>query len=197
MKPRATETSKPQHNTNTDTNARTHTNTDAKEKKFIVMAEDNISIFLVFFATLLALVLILSQFLHDSKKLSSIIPEAAMVIAIGMGAGYFIHVILGKRLASIAANNNSNSNANNDDDQATVEDELAALLSFDPEFFFLFLLPPIIFNTGLRMGPLFFRHIKPIILCTCRRTCRHWISYLDLRIYRVSPRSLSHVLTLH
>eukprot|EP00536_Pseudo-nitzschia_multiseries_P011202 jgi/Psemu1/205211/e_gw1.370.73.1 len=45
-----------------------------------------------------------------------------------------------------------------------MEDDLAALLSFDPEFFFIFLLPPIIFNTGLRMGPLFFRHITPIIM---------------------------------
>jgi len=130
------------------------------------MAEENISIFLVFFVTLLALVLILSKYLHDAKKISSIVPEAAMVIAIGMGAGYLIHIILGKRLAYAAANNDNSNNddANNDDDQQTMEDDLAALLSFDPEFFFIFLLPPIIFNTGLRMGPLFFRHITPIIM---------------------------------
>ena len=52
------------------------------------MAEDHISIFLVFFVTLLVLVLILSKYLHEAKKVSSIVPEAAMVIAIGMGAGY-------------------------------------------------------------------------------------------------------------
>mmetsp|Transcript_15307 Transcript_15307/g.35288 ORF Transcript_15307/g.35288 Transcript_15307/m.35288 type:complete len:676 (-) Transcript_15307:368-2395(-) len=125
------------------------------------MAEENISIFLVFFVTLLALVLILSKYLHEAKQLSSIVPEAAMVIAIGMGAGYLIHIVLGKRLANAAINND---NVNNDDDQQTMEDDLAALLSFDPEFFFIFLLPPIIFNTGLRMGPLFFRHITPIIM---------------------------------
>mmetsp|Transcript_319 Transcript_319/g.840 ORF Transcript_319/g.840 Transcript_319/m.840 type:complete len:678 (+) Transcript_319:143-2176(+) len=125
------------------------------------MAEENISIFLVFFVTLLALVLILSKYLHEAKQISSIVPEAAMVIAIGMGAGYLIHIVLGKRLANAAANND---NANNDDDQQTMDDDLAALLSFDPEFFFIFLLPPIIFNTGLRMGPLFFRHITPIIM---------------------------------
>lgn len=125
------------------------------------MAEENISIFLVFFVTLLALVLILSKYLHDAKKISAIVPEAAMVIAIGMGAGYLIHIVLGKRLAYAAANNDD---GENDDDQQTMEDDLAALLSFDPEFFFIFLLPPIIFNTGLRMGPLFFRHITPIIM---------------------------------
>lgn len=84
-----------------------------------------------------------------------------MVIAIGMGAGYLIHVLLGKRLAHSATNDD---NENNNDDEQTMEDDLAALLSFDPEFFFIFLLPPIIFNTGLRMGPLFFRHITPIIM---------------------------------
>ena len=125
------------------------------------MAEENISIFLVFFVTLLALVLILSKYLHDAKKISSIVPEAAMVIAIGMVAGYLIHIVLGKRLAYAAANAEY---GQNDDDQQTMDDDLAALLSFDPEFFFIFLLPPIIFNTGLRMGPLFFRHITPIIM---------------------------------
>ena len=84
-----------------------------------------------------------------------------MVIAIGMGAGYLIHIVLGERLAYEAENNDD---GGNDDDQQTMEDDLAALLSFDPEFFFIFLLPPIIFNTGLRMGPLFFRHITPIIM---------------------------------
>jgi len=125
------------------------------------MAEDHISIFLVFFVTLLVLVLILSKYLHEAKKVSSIVPEAAMVIAIGMGAGYLIHIVLGKRLAKEAANDDD---GNNDDDEVTMDDDLAALLSFDPEFFFIFLLPPIIFNTGLRMGPLFFRHITPIIM---------------------------------
>ncbi len=128
------------------------------------MAEENISIFLVFFVTLLALVLILSKYLHDAKKLSSIVPEAAMVIAMGMGAGYLIHIVLGKRLANAAANAEYKGDDVYDDGQQTVDDDLAALLSFDPEIFFIFLLPPIIFNTGLRMGPLFFRHITPIIM---------------------------------
>jgi NhaP-type Na+/H+ or K+/H+ antiporter len=125
------------------------------------MAEDNISTFLVFFVTLLALVLILSKYLHDAKKLSAIVPESAMVIAIGMLAGYLIHFVLRKYFSYEAVNNDD---GGNDDDEQALEDDLAALLSFDPEFFFIFLLPPIIFNTGLRMGPLFFRHITPIIM---------------------------------
>jgi sodium/hydrogen exchanger 8 len=123
------------------------------------MAEQNISVFLLFFVTLLALVLILSKYLHDAKRISAIVPEAAMVITIGMGAGYLIHIVLGKRLAYKAATNDDGGN-----DDSLDDDYLAALISFDPEFFFIFLLPPIIFNTGLRMGPLFFRHITPIIM---------------------------------
>ena len=123
------------------------------------MAEQNISVFLLFFVTLLALVLILSKYLHDAKRISAIVPEAAMVITIGMGAGYLIHIVLGKRLAYKTATNDDGGN-----DDSLDDDYLAALISFDPEFFFIFLLPPIIFNTGLRMGPLFFRHITPIIM---------------------------------
>ena len=158
------------------------------------MAEEKISIFLVFFLTLLAGVLIVSKYLHASPRLSAILPEAAMVIAIGIVAGYFIHLTVGKKIIAknnaqynsvyaAAANNNYNNNNNNNaagddynnyvDDTAATDDDigyveydtdLKALLSFNPEIFFVFLLPPIIFNTGLRMGALFFRHIKPIVM---------------------------------
>jgi sodium/hydrogen exchanger 8 len=175
------------------------------------MGEENISIFLVFFAGLLATVLILSKYLHESKLLSSFLPEAAMILMMGMAAGYLIHLIVGKRYVvmknnsptayydydfddddfnaaaayayedDLAAytggnddgagsnhNNNDNgndgsgngSNSNNGDDEV----DLAALLSFDSDIFFVILLPPIIFNTGLRIGPLFFRHIVPIVM---------------------------------
>mmetsp|Transcript_30242 Transcript_30242/g.73553 ORF Transcript_30242/g.73553 Transcript_30242/m.73553 type:complete len:752 (-) Transcript_30242:169-2424(-) len=153
------------------------------------MGEENISIFLVFFAGLLCTVLILSKYLHESKFLKSFLPEAAMTILIGMVAGYFIHLIVGKRYVVMSDNsdtsyydydndddqqqqqmndddqydddnNNSNKNNNGDDDEV----DLAALLSFDSDIFFVFLLPPIIFNSGLRIGPLFFRHIVPIVM---------------------------------
>mmetsp|Transcript_16230 Transcript_16230/g.26401 ORF Transcript_16230/g.26401 Transcript_16230/m.26401 type:complete len:651 (-) Transcript_16230:806-2758(-) len=123
------------------------------------MGEEAISIFLVFFASLLVVVLILSKRLHESPMLSSILPEAAMVILVGMIAGYIIHLVVGRRLASAAQKEVAD-----DDSIEAAEIDLAALLSFNPEIFFVFLLPPIIFNTGLRMGGLFFRHITPITM---------------------------------
>jgi hypothetical protein len=90
------------------------------------------------------------------------LPEAAMVIGVGMLAGYLIHLVVGRRMLANAAQQD----ISDDDaaDQEQVEIDLAALLSFSPEIFFIFLLPPIIFNTGLRMGALFFRHITPIVM---------------------------------
>ena len=182
------------------------------------MGEENISIFLVFFAGLLCTVLILSKYLHESKFLASFLPEAAMIILVGMFAGYFIHLIAGKRYVVMSSttqtsnsayydyvddevqndnyyiyddqqqqqqqmmiddqyvvvdddnyNNNNNANNgnnanNNNNNNSDEEIDLSALLSFDADIFFVFLLPPIIFNTGLRIGPLFFRHIVPIVM---------------------------------
>ena len=137
--------------------------------------EENISHFLVFFAALLAVVLILSKYLHDSPLLSAIFPEAAMVLVVGMIAGFIIHIILYKRevLARLQddddyfTNDDVDENADDylaEDDDVTVEEELEALLSFNPDIFFIALLPPIIFNSGLRVGALFFRHFQPIAM---------------------------------
>lgn len=134
------------------------------------MGEENISVFLVFFVGLLAVVLILSKYVKESPTISSFVPEAAMVIGVGMGAGYLIHLVVGQRLTANAAQQDAQDDAiAYDDDAAAAEKEedeidLASLLSFSPEMFFIFLLPPIIFNTGLRMGALFFRHIAPIVM---------------------------------
>ena len=51
-----------------------------------------ISVFLVFFATLLAVVLVLSNYLHETPTLAAVFPEAAMVLAVGIVAGFFIHI---------------------------------------------------------------------------------------------------------
>lgn len=104
-----------------------------------------ISVFLVFFASLLAVVLVLSNYLHETPTLAAVFPEAAMVLAVGIVAGFFIHLV-----------------ADQFKDQ-DIDDELSALLSFNPDIFFIALLPPIIFNSGLRIGPLFFRHLAPIL----------------------------------
>lgn len=77
-----------------------------------------------------------------------------MVLGMGMIFGFFIHLMVGKRVAAQVQ----------DDDSASQEVDLKALLSFSPSVFFIALLPPILFNSGLRIGPLFFRHLAPICL---------------------------------
>jgi NhaP-type Na+/H+ or K+/H+ antiporter len=116
--------------------------------------EESISYFLVFFAALLAVVVIFQKWLHDRPTISSFLPEAAMVLGMGMIFGFFIHLTMGKRVAAQVQ----------DDDGASQEVDLKALLSFSPSVFFVALLPPILFNSGLRIGPLFFRHLVPICL---------------------------------
>ena len=118
--------------------------------------EENISAFLVFFAALLASVVILQKWLHDRPVISSFLPEAAMVLGMGMIFGFFIHLLVGRRVAQQQAQ---------DDDANNASDvEIKALLSFSPSVFFVALLPPILFNSGLRVGALFFRHLAPICL---------------------------------
>ena len=135
-------------------------------------SEENISIFLVFFVTLLATVLLLSKYLHDSPIIASILPEAAMVLLVGIGAGFIIHLVIFSRMTELDTSLTDyyevDDDAKDDDDDEVnaqdVDDDLYALLSFSPEIFFVALLPPIIFNSGLRVGALFFRHFKPIVL---------------------------------
>jgi NhaP-type Na+/H+ or K+/H+ antiporter len=122
------------------------------------MGDENISIFLVFFVALLALVLVLSKYLHDRPIISSLLPEAAMILLVAMVAGFFIHLAVKKKKTLAGDTEDDNIYENN------VDDDLSALLSFSPDIFFVALLPPIIFNSGLRIGPLFFRHIAPIVL---------------------------------
>jgi NhaP-type Na+/H+ or K+/H+ antiporter len=106
-----------------------------------------ISAYLVFFSFLLAVVLILSKYLHDRPRLGSIVPEAGMIIVVGMLAGSVVNLLQGNTLAS---------------GDATFA---SSLLSFSPRVFFVALLPPIIYNSGYHLRrELFFRHLLPIAL---------------------------------
>ena len=120
----------------------------------ILSSDDAINIYFVIFLSLLALVLVMSKFLHDRPKLASILPEAGLTIIIGTISGYFIF---------------SYSDNQQSDDDGNISDQVTdGLLSFSPTVFFFVLLPPIIFNSGFTIKrEIFFRHIVPISLFAC------------------------------
>lgn len=107
---------------------------------------DYLSFYFLVFQSLLALVLILSSLLHKSK-LASILPEAGLTLLVGLIGGIVIYYV---------------------GDKTQVTD---GLLSFNPEVFFVFLLPPIIFNSGYHIQKTFFiRYFTPIALFACLGT---------------------------
>jgi len=84
--------------------------------------------------------------LHKST-LASILPEAGLTLLIGLVGGVVIYYV-------------------GDKDQV-----VDGLLSFNPETFFVFLLPPIIFNSGYHINKVYFiRYFKPIALFACLGT---------------------------
>jgi len=134
-------------------------------------SHEQISIYFVTFLTLLALVLVLSRCLHRTPKLASILPEAGMVILVGIFFGSLIHIMLGdvKQLNTIDdTNDDLNDDALNENNIDAAEEEV---LSFDPTVFFMVFLPPIIFNSGYNLRrELLIRHIRPIIMFSCLGT---------------------------
>jgi sodium/hydrogen exchanger 8 len=94
------------------------------------------------------------KFLHDRPRLGSLLPEAAMIILVGITAGIFIHLTTGRP-----------------DNESMAGDVADSMLAFSPTVFFVILLPPIIFNSGYHLHrALFFRYMAPICLFACLGT---------------------------
>ena len=139
-------------------------------------SEETISAYFVFFSALLSVVLVLSKLLQDHARIARLLPEAGMILLVGMAAGLGVHLLYGDQLLQSQQQqdnqydyamdddnvNNNNNNANNDVDVQTLVNNV---LSFSPNAFFVALLPPIIFNSGYHLQKeLFFRHMAPIAL---------------------------------
>lgn len=98
------------------------------------------------------------KLLHDRPRIGSLVPEAAMIILVGMMAGYILHFVVHQTYGEDAADGN-------------YEDVAESIFSFSPTIFFIILLPPIIFNSGYALQrDLFFRYITGICLYACLGT---------------------------
>jgi hypothetical protein len=101
------------------------------------------------------------KFLHDRPRIGSLVPEAAMIILVGMMAGYILHFVVHHDATAADA-------ADADAVGQNYEDVAESIFSFSPTIFFIILLPPIIFNSGYHLQrDLFFRYITPICLYAC------------------------------
>ena len=95
----------------------------------------------------------MQKWLHDHPRIGAILPEAAMIIIVGMATG-LLHLVSGFYF--------------NEGEEDLDDMVVHSILAFSPTTFFVVLLPPIIFNSGYHVRrDLFFRYITPICLYAC------------------------------
>ncbi len=146
-------------------------------------SEEGIEKYFIVLFSLLAVVLVLSKYLHTHPRIQSILPEAGMIIIIGTiaGATIFAFKPLLQSENYYEENEYYGYAADDHDDHDDHDDRsnqgssssvnrfvVHGLLSFSPTVFFFILLPPILFNSGYHLRrDVFFRHIASISLFAC------------------------------
>ena len=92
-----------------------------------------ISIYFAVYLALFFVVIILAKILHDRPKLASLVPEAAMIILVGMVVGGLFQSFLG------GESSDYDDAGGDGDGDAAAEDIAESLLSFSPTIFFVLL----------------------------------------------------------
>ena len=135
--------------------------------------DQTVSVFFLFFALLLGLVLLLGRALHSRPRLSSYLSEPAMVLLVSGFVSFLVYISFPQEEDGVPAEEGRDDDFYylRDDDggqgyHVNVDQSQLSqfLLTFDAEAFFMLFLPPIMFNSGYELQrELFFRHIKPIV----------------------------------
>jgi NhaP-type Na+/H+ or K+/H+ antiporter len=178
-------------NNNVNSSSSSSNNAVAAEESYSEEHSRNVSTYFLLFATLLSTVLILCKKLHTSPRVNAIVSEAALVLLVGMFASYcimFYFLIRERNNDDDASNNNYDGSEEELSPRNKSVNLLLQLVSFEPNVFFMGLLPPVLFNAGYQLQrELFYRHIAPISIFAVLGTCLSAIAtafflYLVIRL---------------
>lgn len=118
---------------------------------------EGISFYFVVFLSLLALSLVLCNFLQDRPRIAAVLPEAGVSIILGILASFIISLFVSATPATTNGETDTVANA-----------AANQVLSFSSTTFFVALLPPIIFHSGYRLKmELFLQDFTPIVSFAC------------------------------
>ena len=120
-------------------------------------SEEGISFYFVVFLSLLALSLVLCNFLKDRPRIAAVLPEAGVSVILGILTSFIISLFVSATPATTNGETDTVANA-----------AANQVLSFSSTTFFVALLPPIIFHSGYRLKmELFLQDFTPIVSFAC------------------------------